>query len=200
MQTVTKQWPMWELTHLAEVCIFSCFISSVWLKRMCAVFMSPEFRQCSAWANDSQFLSHNTYRRKSASVGLSWMWARLNGSCNCLAIHLIGIHMAPCMVQTRLCFHGPGALQKAAGWLAYGCGKGDSSRCHLKIYIHKQSIVWTHLTEFVLHDITELLIWSIMLICKANLFRRKAHYICLQISFVYKYKLRLSINSYKTSI
>ncbi len=189
MQTVTKQWPMWELTHLAEVCIFSCFISSVWLKRMCAVFMSPEFRQCSAWANDSQFLSHNTYRRKSASVGLSWMWARLNGSCNCLAIHLIGIHMALCMVQTRLCFHSPGTLQKAAGWLSYGRGKGDSSRCHLKIYTHKQSIVWTHLTEFLFCMILQSF-WSEVL-C---LFAKLIYFGEKPIIFVYKLALYTNLN------
>lgn len=119
----------------------SCFISSVWFKRMCAVFMSPPFCQCSARANDSQFLSHNAYRRKSASVGLSWMWARLNGSCNCLPIHLIGIHMALCMVQTWLCFYGPGVLQKAAGrllWIWYG-GKLRTTRKDLHyVYMTRQ--------------------------------------------------------------
>lgn len=120
---------------------FSCFISSVGFKRMCAVFMSPPFCQCSVRANDSQYLSHNAYRRKSASVGLSWMWARLNGSCNCLPIHLIGIHMALCMVQTRLCFHSPVVLLKAAGRLSYGCGIwGIAQNKDLKYSIY----TWPH--------------------------------------------------------
>lgn len=139
---------MWELTHLAEVCISSCFISSAGFKE-CA--QSSCLRQCSARANDSQFLSHNTYRRKSASVGLSWMWARLNGSRNCLPIHLIGIHMALCMVHTLLCFHGLGALKKAAGRLSYGGGMDDET---YSIYMTSWSIGIIYKIH-VWHDIFE---------------------------------------------
>ncbi len=123
------------------------------------------------------------------------MWARLNGSCNCLVIHLIGIHMALCMVQTQLCFHGPGALQKAAGWLSYGCGKGDSSRCHLKIYIHKQSIVWTHLTECMFCWILQSF-WAEVL-C---LFAKLIYYGEKPIIIVYKLTLYTNINDILTKI